>query len=507
MVAAIMLCLSVSVPLPGASSGQVPFIINEDNSHFYGFRSADEMTMEGLHAFVDQYAGTAVTHLFLNPNAMRASHDSAVRDSIWEVGEQVVPADNEVCRKWVDNARLLFERGLDPYAVWIARSREKGISPWLTMRMNDIHDVDNPKNFMHSTFWVNHPEYWRVPGSTSGWHDRALDFGIPEVREHAMAYLKELFERYDADGIELDWMRFGYHFKPGKESEGCAILTQFMRDVRVLSREWSAKRGHPVLVGARVPAVPDAALGLGMDGVAWVKEDLVDMLVPTPFWASIDFDIPIEEWRARLGDSAKNITLAAGGEILIAAYPGGKQVVNSLESARGFASAQLQRGADAIYLFNYMDPAPMHGGVEAYRALLEEGVSLKTLTGKARRFASTYHDTVPSGVSNGAQLPVELTGNPVVKIYAGPKPETGKAEVVIGFDTTAAADDKALEVSLNGTKCDAAGAVEDLSVLPGVEKAFRFSAPLSVLLDGYNSVGMSGGAADAKIVWVEIRVE
>ena len=32
------------------------------------------------------------------------------------------------------NARLLDERNLDPYAVWIARCREKGISPWLSMR-------------------------------------------------------------------------------------------------------------------------------------------------------------------------------------------------------------------------------------------------------------------------------------------------------------------------------------------------------------------------------------
>jgi hypothetical protein len=41
--------------------------------------------------------------------------------------------------------------------------------------------------------------------------------------------------------------------------------------------------------------------------------------------------------------------------------------------------AGLQRGADSIYLFNYMDPAPMTGGKDAYRALLQEGLSLESV--------------------------------------------------------------------------------------------------------------------------------
>ncbi len=108
------------------------------------------------------------------------------------------------------------------------------------MRMNDVHNVDDVDNYIHSSFWRKHPDYWRVPGG-KGWTDRALDYGIPEVREHAMAYVRELLERYDPDGIELDWMRFGYHFRPGKEAEGKALLTQFMREARSLTRQWSEK--------------------------------------------------------------------------------------------------------------------------------------------------------------------------------------------------------------------------------------------------------------------------
>ena len=56
-------------------------VINEDNSHFFGTRKPEDMTLAGLHAFVDQYAGSAVTHLFLCPNAMRASFPQPPRET------------------------------------------------------------------------------------------------------------------------------------------------------------------------------------------------------------------------------------------------------------------------------------------------------------------------------------------------------------------------------------------------------------------------------------------
>ena len=115
-------------------------ILNEDSSHFFTSRSAREMTREDLLAFIDQYAGTQGTHLFLNPNSQRTSYRSQVWDPIWEHGKQNPPEDDGG-KRWCANARRLDEQGLDPYAIWTARAYEKGISPWISMRMNDVHDV------------------------------------------------------------------------------------------------------------------------------------------------------------------------------------------------------------------------------------------------------------------------------------------------------------------------------------------------------------------------------
>lgn len=495
---------AADTPKPGLG-----LVINEDDSHFFGSRKAEDMTVEGLNAFVDQYANTKVTHLFLCPNAMKASYRSKVWDAIWELKGTQQPPPDGFAKPWCENARLLSERGLDPYAVWIARCREKKISPWLSMRMNDVHNADDADCYIHSSFWREHHEYWRVPDSKGSWVERAFDYGIPEVREHAMAFVKELLERYDADGLELDWMRFGYHFKPGHEAEGAEILTQFMRDVRALTKEWAQKRGHAVLLGARVPTHPDAAKGLGMDGVRWVQEGLVDMLVPTPFWATSDFDIPMELWRERIGDAAKNIVLAAGQEILSQGYPGGKQVENDLTSCRGFAAAHLYRGADQVYLFNYMDAEPMQGGPGTYRTLLERGLALDEATTQPRRHLVTYRDTVPPGFPNNRALPVLGFAGGDFRIYIGPAPKSGSVRFVAGLAQRDGADKAEFEVSINDAACTPAADVAPPPNLPAVARAASFDCPLAAIKDGYNVIRLKQKPeqAEQQVIWAELRVQ
>lgn len=505
--AALVIACAMAVSLPAAAQEPRGLVINEDNSHFFGSREAGDMTLEGLHAFVDQYAGTKVSHLFLCPNAMRASYRSAVRDAIWDQRDQDNP-DPGFGGQWAANAKLLHERGLDPYAVWLARCREKGISPWLSMRMNDVHDVPNLKSFMHSTFWIEHPEYWRVQGG-AGWTDRALNFAVPEVREHNMAFIRELLERYDPDGLELDWMRFGWHFVPGEEAEGAKILTQFMRDVRALTEEWSKKRGHAIQLGARVPTHPDAAAGLGMDGVTWAKEGLIDMLVPTPFWTSSDFDIPVELWRERLGDAAGRVVIAPGLEHNVRGYPSGGAVPNSLESCRGFAAASWHRGADQIYLFNFMDSGTIPVSTSDYRILLEQGLGLDISTSLPRRHIQAFRDTVPSGVSNGVVLPVNGRSGGTFNLYIGPAPKTGSATFIAGLAQQESIATAIFDAFINGQPCTAAEDRPEPGQYPSVARAAQFACPLDALKDGYNEIRIQQRPEqpEQQIIWAEIQIE
>jgi hypothetical protein len=505
-------------------------VINEDNSHFFGTRSVDQMDMAHLLAFVDQYAGTQVSHLFLCPNSMRTSYRSKVWDPIWEIGSQKF--DGPRGENWAKTAHALDEKGINPYTVWIARSREKGISPWITMRMNDIHSVHETCNFMHSTFWLKHPEYWRVPGSDWDWIGRAFDYGHKEVREHHMTLIREYLELFDIDGLELDWMRFGFHFKPGHEREGAEILTEFMREVREMTNLWSGRRGHPIRLGARVPARPMTAKGLGMDAVRWVREGLIDMLVPTPFFSSADTDIPLELWQDLFGPAGEKITLAAGLEILLRPYPAAEHRLNDLESVRGFAAAMLDRGADQIYLFNYMDYETTVENPADYQAIIRECARLETVLDKPRRHVLTYTDTWPLGVAAPTLLPSDIPdkGPAVFRIYTGPVPATGQAVIRVGLKDKPGVELAVITAQLNSEECtplpDGANfptgsqgeAIPNIltaqleskvpSLFSETKRMIRFEIPLSALQRGYNLVQLyKKDGLPQQVVWMEIRID
>lgn len=482
------------------------FIINEDDSHFFSSREPERMSLEGLHDFIDQYAGTALTHLFLCPNAMRASFRSHTREAIWD------PVDGKPPQgRWPENARRLAESGLDIYAIWIARCREKGVSPWLSMRMNDIHDVDNLSSYLHSSFWRDRPEFWRVPkGSPSPWQNRAMNYAHAEVRQHQMAFVLELLERYDPDGLELDWMRFGWHLTPGHEREEGLYLTEFVREVRNLTRIWSDKRGHTIHLGVRVPAHPDAAAGLGMDGVLWAREELIDLLVPCPFWSSSDFDIPVELWKERLGDAVKTVSVIPALEYNARSWPGGQAVANTLESAYGFAASAWNRGADGIYLFNWMDSETQPVNAESYRILLQRGLSAETSVSMPRRHPVCYRDTVPTDFPDGVVLPVDGREGGVFQIHIGPKPSSGNVWLIAGLLQRDGLSDAIFHAEINGVEVSP---MEDLDNFEGIggdaARTLRFRCPVKAVRDGYNEIRIRQNPETPSqlIVWIELRIE
>jgi hypothetical protein len=216
----------------------------------------------------------------------------------------------------------------------------------MSIRMNDTHYIGDPA--ASNTFWQKHPELRRTGGG-------GYDFAQPAVRDHYLALVEELAKRYDCDGVELDWMRFPHHFKPGQEQAGRKHLTDFMHSTHALAAAAAARRGHPVKIAARIPAVPEAALALGMDGVTWIKEGLADMLVLSAVWRPSDTDIPIEWWRGLIGPVEHPYLLAAATDLWIQSAPGGSLMKDDLETQRGFTAAMLDRGADLIYLFNHFN--------------------------------------------------------------------------------------------------------------------------------------------------------
>jgi hypothetical protein len=505
--------LTTQKKLPPLNGG---IALNEDNSHYFSTRAGQKLDAATVASFIDQYANTQVRELMFSMNAMRTSFDSRVWNPIWHGYDPNAPDDQPLfasmpaaaranARKWVHTAWQLNRDGVDVYALWIARARRHGIAPWLSMRMNDVHEVNDEQSYMHSDFWRAHPEYRRVSYHLERSAARAFDYGHQAVRDYHFKLVHELVERYDIDGFELDWMRFGYHFKPGHEQAGLALLTDFTAQVRDLLNHWERRRGHRIKLGARVPSRPATARGLGYDVTTWAQRKLIDMLVVTPFWATAETDMPIELWKELLRGT--NVTLAAGLEVLLRSHPDSKQFqMNTIETARGIAAAMLDRGADRIYLFNYMDSQTAMDGLENYPALLREVGQLATLARKPRRHIMTFADTWAPGEPSAIPLP--QTCKPGrwygFRLATGPVP-TNAATAFLGIEGLSAPDAQACHVRINGEACAITGLAQLANPKPEAP-VYRIETPRTLIHRGYNVIEFSSPKLPCQIVWVEISL-
>ena len=142
------------------ASARTPLMVNEDAWYFIGHRPVEEHTVEGLQKHIDRYAeGGKVTHMCFCVNGMRTAYPTKVGEPMW----RTVLEDGTVLEDAKMAYRTMFEKGIDPFKVWIDRCREKRISPWISMRINDVHHVTTGNPRSTCAFWRKHPELRCTP--------------------------------------------------------------------------------------------------------------------------------------------------------------------------------------------------------------------------------------------------------------------------------------------------------------------------------------------------------
>ena len=410
---------------------------NEDCTNFFAHRTFPEgKAGEIVDRYVDVLAGAGVSILMCNTSSRRTNYRSKVWEAFWDGFDPNAPDDQPFFaavpqeqragyRRVVANMLATYSEGVDYPARVISRSRHHGISPWISLRMNDVHVNGNLDHPIHSDFWRK-PEFFRK--GHPGYYARALDYAHPEVRDHHKALIVETLERYDIDGLELDFMREPYLFSKGKEQEGRLILNQWLRDIRTLIDDAAKRQGHAIKLSVRVPSSPDTALGLGLDAPSWAKEGLVDLVVVTPRWSTIDFSIPIAKWRELLGD---RVTLAGGLEVNYQPYLGIPNRMVTKEEATGAAIGVHSGGADVVYLFNYFQNNHPKWSIPEYQRMLNAFSSLKELQKLPRRHAVTFSDVTIPGEDYPSPFPASGT-QLSFDIQLGPAPPTSwQGELVI----------------------------------------------------------------------------
>ena len=431
-------------------------LFNEDDSNFFVTHHPDQISAEAIDVWVDALAEAGVGTLLTCPGAMTCNYATKVWETRWSRYDPAGPDDQPVLRylepagragvrRWLESEKRLADLGVNFHQRAHRRCRERGMGAWLSVRMNDLHDCHLADSPLLSEFFKAQRPWPRVPYRAASWPDRALDWSRPVVREHYRRLIVELLDMLDLDGLELDWMRFGFHFPVGHELEGGAILTAWIEDIKALCTAAGQRLGHPVKLGVRVPSRPETARRLGLDGVAWAHAGLIDLLVPTPFWATCEFDLALGEWRRLLAGTA--VVLAGGLEIRYQPMPGGPAHAMTPELAAGAATAVLSQGADAVYLFNYFLDAVWDR--TKFKRLMGALSRLDTVAALPRRHAVTWRDVRAPGEPRETALPAE--GRELeFRLVTGPRPAGRSVEVLL---ECAAAPAAPPAVRVNGTLC------------------------------------------------------
>jgi len=480
-------------------------LYNLDCSEFF-VGTFGPVVPETIDKFVDDHAAAGITDLLINVNAQRTNYRSDVWEAEWDGYDPKAGHDQpffagiESKRRFGPDANeglmyidmyKLDKQGCDYPRRMIDRARHNHIRAWISLRMNDSHYPDWPNHPYHSTFWRSHPE-WRLcngpnPAHTNGWSDRGLDYEQAEVREHYMKLIKEVCARYDLDGLELDFLRFDLYFRPGREHSGAKLLTAFVEQVRMVTRAAAQRWGHPVALAVRVGSTPWIARRHGLDAIAWAKAGLVDLIVPSPFYPSVNSDIPIETWKGLL--IGTKVSVALGLESSTDAG-GGPRLVTP-EEVRGVVASGLHRGADAVYFFNLFT-GPYHAWPRAvYDRLMRDVGSCAALSALPRRHPITIVRPWAEGEpGNPSALPYNGTHG-VFRIHIGPKPQPQQH---LQIELVAPDHDTPLDVRLNSIPCGA---------VPG--QRHMYDAPSEAVADGYNLIEVNA-KQNIKITWVEISV-
>ncbi|MGB9597261.1 MAG: glycosyl hydrolase family 18 protein [Candidatus Poribacteria bacterium] len=307
------------------------FIIDNDGTNLFVLKSP--LTEADLQWTVNQCPKSVTTYMVC-PNIIGKFCYPC------SVGE---PLPKEVAPHLID----AFERGEDYFGKLLTLLKQSGKEVFVTYRMNDVHNANDSDHWGISEFKKRNPELTVDPKATKAgtgdWMSYCLDYSKKQVQNYVISSLKDIVDKYDIDGIQLDWMRFPRHLSgnsPQEVWEKRHALTEFSYSVRNMLDKLGQSRGKKILLSARIPTWLEGCKRLGVDVKEWHK--IIDFITVAPF-LSCDYHINFSEFRELFPEKP----IYAGTDM----NHSGR--CHNSESYRAWALCMFDQGADGINIFNF----------------------------------------------------------------------------------------------------------------------------------------------------------
>ena len=241
------------------------------------------------------------------------------------------------CDYWeTDNLKRfdrMMEEGQNPLDIYIDEAHRREMPLLAGFRMNDRHASNE-------TFFETHAD-WLLTDLGHG-----VNFELQEVQDWFFSIVEEVPNRFDVDGIELNFTRHGFCFPPSTSAASHPIMTDLMRRLRQMLDEVGEKRGRHLLFGARVPPSLSGCHDLGFDIPTWIDERIIDFVAPTSYHRT-DFNARYDEFVDLTENTDCYVYPALEGDV-----PGRVEVM-SMEHSRAAIQNFYGAGADGFSTHNY----------------------------------------------------------------------------------------------------------------------------------------------------------
>ena len=371
-------------------------IVMNDEGTMYRYYMPERPEVTDVQRMLDIYPRSGVDTLAQCFHVrFQAFYDSQVAEIAGDLTPEAV-RPFELTHYWqmITAMRHLVAEGNDPPRVMASALHERGMLFLAGLRLNDKHGLQ-PWEGHYGSLRRDHPQWKLADAGNAG-----MDYAVPQVREAVLDVVRELAERYDIDGIDLDFMRWPHYFQDEAVRENTPVMTGFVREIRAILDEAGEKKGRHLLLMARVPLkigtgdvinayelhVDLECLGVGLDVPTWIREELIDVVSPMGFfhneWDRMITALP--QWRRLTEASRCRLYPTIHGSVA----HGYDEPYITAASYRGAAYSYLKHGADGIAIYNFwpqyeeLGPLRWHDPLGAIPGLGD----VSFLASKARRY-------------------------------------------------------------------------------------------------------------------------
>ncbi len=487
----------------------------------------DRYTAGAIHRFVDNLADHGVDTLVISPTTKVAWYPSkvipTVLDGYRRDDAEFFKARNPDCywfRPDFLNSYLdLAEAGVDWLAEAIAACRRRGMGVLISVRMNDPHngadlaDPLNPPELADCRLggWKAHPES-RYETGTYG-----LDYTRQEMRDYMFRMIRELVEDYDADGVQLDWLRVpGCCPVPATEAM-IEMMTEWTGRVRDLTQAKAARTGRPCRLGLRMPGNYRMLRHIGLDVAAWVRAGWMDFICPSNFMQT-SWTMPHERLREELGADVTIYGVTELEQSFMWSRRKGGPISRFLGAhprvLRANVAGKLVLGAEGIEVFNFFvadlsrrfQGVDLHGVYPSLRNLTD----LEALRGQEKHYAlpvaGRYCWAPPFDLPEPLPVMIEPQGRREFRLPMCAEPAGADLELVIQVIVERGAGRFDVGLSFNGDWPRFNAGVSDGMLFPTElhrthvpeHEAYVFTLPVGEIREGWNEIVVCNGVREGQ---------